>query len=148
MRMPNKISAFRAKGTTITGWVETQNKSGETFAESDLHEAAVYVRDDIHAALEAECAELRNALSMALAWFTDPDGDLLEQWERIAEEFYRDTGYLRPGKSYPLGAYVPEDLESIWAEWTFNRSRAVFKKMEAAYLTKRQSADAQKEKPE
>jgi hypothetical protein len=95
--------------------------------------------DDAHAEIE----RLRNALTGALSWFSDPDADKLEQWERIASEFYEETGYLRPGKSYPLGSYVPDDLDEIWGEWTLRRQRETIANMRAALVVSPPSSGVQ-----
>ena len=95
---------------------------------------------DLVAEKDAEIERLRKAVADALAWFSDPDTDVVEQFERIAEEFYRETGHLRPGKSYPMGLLPPDDLDSIWSEWTYMRQRSVLKGLrDAAYLRERGS---------
>ena len=47
----------------------------------------------------------------------------LENWENVAAEFYRDTGFLRPGKSYPPECYVdPEEQRAAWNTWVKARA--------------------------
>ena len=44
--------------------------------------------------------------------------NVLENWESVAEEFYRDTRFLRPGKSYPLGCEPdPQERNAAWNTW-------------------------------
>lgn len=48
----------------------------------------------------------------------------LENWENVAEEFYRDTGFLRPGKSYPPELEPdPEEQRAAWNAWA--KARAI-----------------------
>lgn len=73
----------------------------------------------------------------ALAWLKDPDADANEEFERIGEEFYRDTGMLRPGKSVPLEMGGPSEQErsNRFAEWCMERSRKVREAL-AAFVAK------------
>lgn len=67
---------------------------------------------------EADAKRLREALTLALRWMGDPT-DPLKTFEDIADWFYRDTGYLRPGKSEPLECGDrTEEREAAWKEWT------------------------------
>ena len=71
---------------------------------------------DADAALIAAAPDLLLAARDAAAWAWDPDEDQLEQFERIASWFQRETGFLRPGKSYPTGYSVDEDARRLkWA---------------------------------
>lgn len=42
-----------------------------------------------------------------------------ERFELLAEQFYRETGIMAPGKSAPLGMYCPDEDERhrAWSEW-------------------------------
>lgn len=43
-----------------------------------------------------------------------------DRYERAAEEFYRETGYMAPGKSVPMemaGSFSEEDRSAAWDEW-------------------------------
>ena len=61
--------------------------------------------------------EMHEALILAVRWMGDP-GDPLGTFEDIAEWFYRDTGYLRPGKSEPLECGDrTEEREAAWKGW-------------------------------
>lgn len=75
-------------------------------------------------------------IAAALAWLWDPDGDPLEVFERVAEEFRRDTGHLRPGKSYPMECAPSEEeqkaVRAEWAAWCASRQRAVLATLRAA----------------
>ena len=74
-------------------------------------------------ALRAERDALREALIAMRDWFgVDPQAkSQLDQWEDLAEEFYRETGFLRPGKDYPAAAGNPEEREeqrnTAWRIW-------------------------------
>jgi hypothetical protein len=47
------------------------------------------------------------------------DRDVNGQYEAIAEKFYRETGYMRPGKSMPIEMCVVDDDERMeaWRQW-------------------------------
>jgi hypothetical protein len=65
-----------------------------------------------------EIEKLREALRLALRWMGDAS-DPLGTFEDIGEWFYRDTGYLRPGKSEPLECGGrDEEREAAWKAWT------------------------------
>tara|TARA_R110000868_G_scaffold53537_2_gene167914 strand:+ start:880 stop:1140 length:261 start_codon:yes stop_codon:yes gene_type:complete len=50
----------------------------------------------------------------------------LEHWENVAEEFYRDTGFLRPGKSYPCESCVDEEEQrAAWDKWVRARAACI-----------------------
>lgn len=55
----------------------------------------------------------------ALQWFEmlqeRPGENSLQRFERVADVFRRDTGYLRPGKDCTL--YSPEERLAVWDEW-------------------------------
>ena len=47
--------------------------------------------------------------------------DELQSFEDEAAEFYRATGYLRPGKSIPCGMETDEyiaERDKAWKDWT------------------------------
>lgn len=66
------------------------------------------------------------AAELALSWIYDPD-EPVETFERIAEAFYRDTGFMRPGKDSPAAAFGPshEVRAAEFETWCAKRSRAV-----------------------
>ncbi len=81
---------------------------------------------------------LRVALRLALRWMGDPD-DPLGTFEDIGDWFYRDTGYLRPGKSEPLECGGrDEERQAAWAKWTKKTGAHVREVCRAALV---QSAD-------
>jgi len=41
----------------------------------------------------------------------------IEVFELIGEMFRKDTGLLRPGKSYPLEMFRPDDLDERFRAW-------------------------------
>jgi len=44
-----------------------------------------------------------------------------ERFEYMAEVFYKDTGFMAPGKDAPAGFYTEEEREegqAKWKEWT------------------------------
>jgi hypothetical protein len=60
--------------------------------------------------------------------------DAFESFERVGEEFYRDTGMMRPGKSYPMESYPPDDdvRRKTWDEWVKKKRDALEAKARAA----------------
>lgn len=64
------------------------------------------------------------AVERALAWIHDPDDP--DEFERIAAEFFQATGFLRPGKDYPVGGSVDEHARlDAWEKWRHSRSAEV-----------------------
>ncbi len=51
-------------------------------------------------ACDARIAELELGTAMARRWIGT--GNAIEDFDEIADWFYRDTGFMRPGKSRPL----------------------------------------------
>lgn len=81
---------------------------------------------DETAALRERVRVLEDAVKRAVAWVHDPDEDPVQRFERIAEEFRRDTGFLRPGKSEPPGYAMDEvERQAAWEKWVNDRSRRV-----------------------
>lgn len=52
-----------------------------------------------------------------------------EQFEKLAEEFKFDTGFMAPGKDSPAIAYVSEEHEEqrqiAWKAWCKGRERGL-----------------------
>jgi hypothetical protein len=51
----------------------------------------------------------------------------LDEWEEMAEQFYRETGYLAPGKDWPAAMVGdPRGDDDVrrekWIEWRTQRS--------------------------
>ncbi len=58
---------------------------------------------------------VRELLKKIQAWRGLPGEDVVDLFERIAEQFRRDTGYLRPGKDCRLYSY--EERGKVWDKW-------------------------------
>jgi hypothetical protein len=55
---------------------------------------------------------------LALDWFGWPGEDEARIFERVAEWFYRETYFIRPGKDVPLAMYQDEaKRKEVWANW-------------------------------
>ncbi len=73
------------------------------------------------------CDRLREALELAAKWLTNPDESATDSFERIADWFYRDTGFLRPGKSQPLEMGENADQrQEAWKSWVESKQREVY----------------------
>jgi hypothetical protein len=58
---------------------------------------------------------LIRTLSDLLQFWERPGENSIETFERVAEWFYRETGYLRPGKDCVL--HDSEFREQVWKKW-------------------------------
>lgn len=63
------------------------------------------------------------SISEIKRWAWNPDKNANETFEDIASWFYDETGYLRPGKSYPCAYPAPEDRQLKWDEWRQQKAR-------------------------
>lgn len=80
-----------------------------------------------------EREKLYSALRLALRWMGDSD-DPTGTFEDIGDWFYRDTGYLRPGKSEPLECGGrDEERQAAWEAWV-KKTRAHVRKTCASLL--------------
>jgi hypothetical protein len=71
-----------------------------------------------------------------LCLFSAPDEDSLDHWERVAELFRKETGFLRPGKDQAAAAYGPSDeqRQEAWQKWYENKvtaARALLARLES-----------------
>ena len=60
--------------------------------------------------------ELLEALSELMSSMRDPDKDTLEEYERIAEDFYHATGLMAPGKDDCLPSSF-EERDLAWKQY-------------------------------
>jgi len=74
--------------------------------------------------------------------------NVLENWETVAEEFRRDTGFLRPGKSYPLECQPdPEEQRSAWNTWLKARNVKIAAALRALIAEKDNPTTATTQEP-
>ena len=96
----------------------------------------IEARDAEHAAAlakaEERVRELEEALTIATRWMWDPDENSVRSFERINEWFMKETGHMRPGKSYSMETPPPDNLQQIWDEWRTQKSRDVLAQARAA----------------
>ncbi len=62
-----------------------------------------------------DVGRLRDALAGLEMLYERPGEDSIEQFERIGDVFYKQTGYLRPGKDCRL--HDPEVRSAVWRKW-------------------------------
>jgi hypothetical protein len=67
------------------------------------------------AARDKRIAELTAGLGDLVMFYRLSGEDALDHFERVAEQFYRDTSYLRPGKDCRL--HGDEVRRAKWDEW-------------------------------
>lgn len=76
--------------------------------------------------------ELLAACEAAANWVHDPT-DPIGHFERLAEEFHRETGFLRPGKDSAAAAHQdPTACDIAWNEWRVARGKKVSADLRAA----------------
>jgi len=81
--------------------------------------------DALHELLAGPAAPLE-ALRLIHDWRGLCDEDRLHAWERIGADFYRDTGYLRPGKDEPMGFETPDgERADAWKAWTAEQNARI-----------------------
>lgn len=72
-----------------------------------------------------ERAHGRRPLDFPRPMGAPPVESALERFERLAAEFYRETGLMAPGKDDALGHHSYEERVERWAAWVARRSAAV-----------------------
>lgn len=73
-----------------------------------------------------------------------------ESFERLAAEFYRETGILAPGKDQPaaMGGHLSdEEREKAWRMWIASRAALVIDVMQALRDSLRASGAVAPERP-
>lgn len=120
VRQGGKASKVYCIGTDLAGallFTAADNPNGE--ADARLAASA----PDMHRHL----AEMREALQAVHDWRGLCDYNLVETFERIAQDFHRETGFLRPGKDDAMNH--PEGWEGkrreAWAAWTAMKNAAL-----------------------
>lgn len=88
----------------------------------------VIAAHDPSAELLRECAK---AIEPVALWIAPPSP---EQWEAMAEWFYRETGVLRPGKDQPASGNGHSDAERelAWSVWCGETKVRIWKELDAA----------------
>jgi hypothetical protein len=66
--------------------------------------------------------QAREALSALLSLYKQPGEDADDCFERVADDFYRETGYLRPGKDCRL--HDPAKRGVAWEKWIADKLTA------------------------
>ncbi len=101
----------------------------DRFIFTDHDKAIKYTRQDPYKQLASEMAE---CLSFYLL-FERVDGEnTIDNFERIAKEFHKQTGFLRPGKDCVI--HSPETRRMEWDAWfagKADKTRETLKKYKA-----------------
>jgi hypothetical protein len=119
------IQLIDQSGTLVTAAsaqariAELEERVGQLQADFDdcnLHRAAAVTRAT---AAEARADRLAGALDALQDLFAREGECSLERFERIAEMFRKDTGYLAPGKDPGMLSQQPEgdELRRIYDDW-------------------------------
>ncbi len=61
--------------------------------------------------------ELYHALLRLSSLYSREGENHLTHFERVAKDFYDQTGCLRPGKDDAAGVYSKEEREEVWDAW-------------------------------
>lgn len=93
---------------------------------------------------EAVIKRQREALELAWPWIRQ-DEDTLEQFERIAKWFHKETGYLRPGKDSRL--HSREERAKAWDTWIQAKSDDISRAAEKALALTPKSQPLESQKP-
>lgn len=94
---------------------------------------ATVVSGKANARAIAAVPELLEACELTQAWRGLPNEGASALWERIAEWFHRETGFLRPGKDSPAaGLVVDGERGRAWNEWCLAKSEEIGRKLAAA----------------
>lgn len=144
--MSDEKTKKRAKHTPGPWWADVEH--GHIFAGEGQDRRIADVRgwgwlqhqpnpeqtQDANARLIAAAPEMADALRVALAKAYDPDENVVERFDRVADEFYRATGYMRPGKAEPMGfdRHTYEEREAAFKAWVDAEARKSVAAMRAA----------------
>lgn len=106
------------------GWGPEKEDNGD-FVKYEDAQSDIGVLETRVAVLEARDAALQDSVRWLLTYTGAFDENHNDKFERLAEAFYRDTCVLRPGKSQPMGAGLPEDeREAVWTTWVSDHIKA------------------------
>ena len=104
----------------LTLLASTGSAEGQ-YAEENRSRALLYAASPDLAALAVRTAEALIGIEM---FWGRPGESANDMYERVAAAFYRETGYLCPGKLYPAGTTPPFDRQEKWDAWTESRFEA------------------------
>lgn len=126
-RLPDDPPALQAQVATLRAALEQT----QTYLIQGAYGYATALVNDTMDALSTTGSEAQAVLEAALeaaraevALWKQPGEDWNEAFERVAEMFRRDTGYLRPGKSVPDAMYydgLEEERKEAWEKWRAER---------------------------
>lgn len=129
-----ELRALEAKASS-TPWIDdngyrVRNSAGECLFETKHFDAASGSDSTLAAGLRTRAPSL---LSMAESWhelvealesLMGVSDDSMERFEAWAEEFYRETRMMAPGKDEPAawgGTATYEERQATWSEWHAKR---------------------------
>lgn len=118
-----KTAAKSRSQTRRIRWIElraTMALEGREYRDIDVDLPKSPGRSPERMSLEIGALKKTNAMLLeALEWreqFEPREGeDSNDRFERVAAAFYRDTGYLRPGKDCLM--HSPEERQEAWDAW-------------------------------
>lgn len=110
------------------GYTSGTLSNGDTFGDEDDPNPSHWLYDARcdPELFRSELERLQAALSGLEMLFHRTDEDTIEHFERVADAFYRETGYLRPGKDCRL--HDPDVRREVYDKWISDklaRARAV-----------------------
>lgn len=115
----------------VTEAPHRKNPAGTAMVATDVRESmcidctrsgASWMEDIANAERIVQCVNSHDALLAAVQWSEQfhlrPGEGYSECFDRIAEVFYRETGYMRPGKdASPQAGQSIEERQAAWDEW-------------------------------
>lgn len=85
-----------------------------------------------NAQLIAAAPDMLAACEALADWRGMFDANTLETWERIAEQFRKETDYLRPGKDTRLPGPTDAERAKAWGDWCERKNAELNQQLRAA----------------
>lgn len=114
-----KGGSYNANGTSCIAWVTAP---GTNIADVCYSGDMTNERAEANARLISDSPKLLESLASLELFFARPGEGATAHFDRVAESFHRQTGYLRPGKDCVVDSY--EVRKEAWDEWVAGKLSA------------------------